>query len=65
MNEVKWANPNTGEKFIHRESPGRRELLFDINGNCGGNHSHAVWNNGNLSYLRDVNSPNITDDSII
>ena len=64
MDNTRWTNPNTGETFIHREGPGRRELLFDIKGNQGGTHSHAVWNDGQLSYLRDINSNNITDDHL-
>jgi len=62
MDETRWRNPLTGELLIHREGPRRRELLWDIHGDKGDDHSHAVWNNGQMSYVRDVNSPLVTDD---
>jgi len=62
MKPVKFTNPITGETLIHREREGRRELLFDIYGRDGGRHSHAVWNNDRLSYLRDVNSASSVND---
>lgn len=62
MNEIRFQNPVTGELLVHREREGRRELLFDIRGDRGAEHSHAVWNDGQLSFLRDVRSSCITDD---
>lgn len=62
--EIKWRNPITGELFIHKESEGRKELLYDNFNTNGGIHSHAVWNDGKISYLRDINSPFILDDRI-
>ena len=53
MDKVNWVNPNSGERYIHLESEGRKELLYGILDNQGQDHNHAVWNNNKLSYLRE------------
>ncbi len=60
--QIKWVNPNTGEMLIHREGGDRRELLFDIYGPEGDEHSHLVIEGGRVRYVRDKSSMTITDD---
>ena len=64
MKDQGWTNPNTGETFVHREREGRRELLFGIYGNQGGNHGHAVWNNDRLAFLRERDGRVVADDRL-
>ena len=50
-----WTNPNTGEKFIHREkADGTRDLLYGPKDTDGQrNHGHAVFDqSGNVVFNR-------------
>ena len=53
--KVSWTNPNTGEKFIHREKAnGTRDLLYGPKDTDGQrNHGHAVFDqSGNVVFNR-------------
>jgi len=62
MKKVKWKNPETGEKLIHREKDGKRELIYGIQGGDGERHGHAVWREDSLEYHRDETG-NVTADT--
>lgn len=64
MKDVKWKNPHTGEKLIHREKEGKRELIYGIHGSEGERHGHAVWRDGSLEYHRDE-SGSVTADTAL
>lgn len=52
---VNWSNPNTGEKFIHREkADGSHDLLYGPKDTDGErNHGHAVFDqSGNVIFNR-------------
>ena len=57
---VRFTNPITGETLIRRETPTGHDLISDIYRDQGGDHSHAVWENGRLVFVRQKGSPTIS-----
>jgi len=55
-NKIEWTNPNTNEKFIHKERPdGSSQFLYGPKDSAfEQRHGHAEFNrNRNITFNRD------------